>query len=86
MKITLHLQQFKLKEGTKTAYQLVEEETREVSEQEHFNAVDAAPWFRKLGGSETLTRAYTKRGYKVVRIVSKSPDRTQKNIREYTFE
>ena len=47
---------------------------------------DAAPYFRRLGGSETLTREYTKRGYLVTQIVSKSPDRQTKVIRKYTFQ
>jgi hypothetical protein len=86
MKITLHHQTFTLKAGTKTVYELESEETTEVTSEQHANAVDAAPYFRRLGGSETLTREYTKRGYLVTQIVSKSPDRQTKVIRKYTFQ
>ena len=86
MKITLHHQTFTLKAGTKTVYELESEETKEVTSEQHKNAVDAAPWFRRLGGSETLTREYTKRGYQVTQIVSKSPDRQTKVIRRYSFQ
>ena len=86
MKITLHHQTFTLKAGTKTVYELESEETKEVTSEQHKNAVDAAPWFRRLGGSETLTREYTKRGYQVTQIVSKSPDRQTKVIRKYSFQ
>jgi len=86
MKITLHHQTFTLKEGTKTVYELESEEISEVTSEQHINAVNAAPYFRRLGGSETLTREYTKRGYQVTQIVSKSPDRQTKVIRKYTFQ
>lgn len=86
MKIKLHHQTFTLKAGTKTVYELESEETKEVTSEQHINAVDAAPYFRRLGGSETLTREYTKRGYLVTQIVSKSPDRQTKVIRKYTFQ
>lgn len=86
MRITLHHQIFTLKEGTKTVYELESEETKEVTYEEHRNAVDAAPWFRRLGGSETLSRQYTKRGYQVTQMISKSPDRKTKVIRKYKFE
>ena len=86
MKIKLHHQTFTLKAGTKTVYELESEETKEVTSEQHKYAVDAAPWFRRLGGSETLTREYTKRGYQVTQIVSKSPDRQTKVIRKYSFQ
>jgi spore coat polysaccharide biosynthesis predicted glycosyltransferase SpsG len=86
MKITLHHQKFILKTGTKTVYELNSEETKAVTLEQHKNAVDAAPWFRRLGGSETLTREYTKQGYQVTQIVSKSPDRQTKVIRKYKFQ
>ena len=45
--------------------------------------VDAAPFFRRLGGSETVYMGYTALGYKPVRVVSINPDRTLKAI--HTF-
>jgi hypothetical protein len=43
-------------------------------------------FFRSLGGSETATRGYTSRGYKVVRLVSTNPWKSERTIREFDFE
>ena len=50
------------------------------------NIVDVSPFFRRLGGSETVKKGYTTRGYRVVEIISKSPDRTKKTIRSFNFD
>jgi hypothetical protein len=76
---------YELKPGTKTAWQEVKTETRDITEQQYTNCVEAAPFFRRLGGSEYLERGYTSRGYLVTRIISKSPDRTKKTIRIFKF-
>ncbi len=49
------------------------------------NTVDAIPFFRNLGGKETVTQAYTKCGYVPVSISSISSDKTQKTTREFIF-
>ena len=76
---------YELKEGCKTAYNLIETEEKEYDYTQYKNYVDAAPFFRRLGGSETLSRAYTCAGYLVNHITSKSPDRTKKNICKFYF-
>lgn len=43
-------------------------------------------WFRRLGGSESLQRTYTCAGYKVYKIISTSPDKQDKTIREFKFK
>ena len=43
-------------------------------------------FFRRLGGSETVQRAYTFGGYVVISLSSISPDRTIKKVRQFTFE
>jgi hypothetical protein len=88
MKITLKTTKQVKKAGTKTVFITVEETTEQVTEQQHKNATceDTCKWFRRLGGSETLTREYTCRGYLVTKLVSTSPDKEQRTIREYTFE
>ena len=85
--ITLTQTRQVLKDGTKTVYidSQVEPE-KEITEEYYNNYVDSAPFFRRLGGSETLTRGYTCQGYKVVKMVSKSPDRTEKVIRTFNFK
>ena len=46
-----------------------------------FNSVK---FFRKLGGSERITKGYTCEGYIPVRLTSISPDKTKKIIRYFT--
>ena len=78
---------YELKAGTKTAYVQVGESMEEfVDKQYHTNCVTSAPFMRRLGGSEHLAREYTKRGYLVTRIISKSPNKQNKTIREFDFD
>ncbi len=42
-------------------------------------------WFRRLGGRETASRNYTSRGYNITKLISTSPDRSIKVIREFEF-
>lgn len=70
---------------TKTTY-IVEEITEEtITEQTYRNIVSSSKFFRRLGGSETHTRAYTCRGYNTIRLTSVSPNRQDKIIREFKF-
>ena len=73
------------KAGTKTVWETYKTEGRDISEQEHKNMVEAAPWFRRLGGSESLQRSYTRRGYKVVRLISTRPDKEERRIFHFDF-
>jgi hypothetical protein len=76
---------YELKAGTKTVFVGTTQSAREFTEEYYNNIVDAAPFFRRLGGSETLTRCYTSQGYKVYRMVSKSPCKTMRTIREFNW-
>jgi len=86
LKITQERITYELKEGTKNAWRETERKTADYTEEQHRNFVEAAPFFRRLGGSETLTRSYTPAGYKVVQVISKSPDRTVKKVTNFKFE
>jgi aspartyl aminopeptidase len=72
------------KEGTKTVWIETGKTTEEISENHYNNFINAAPSFRRMGGSETLQRTYTKNGYKVVKLISTSPDKMTKHV--YTFD
>jgi len=76
---------YEKKEGTKGVYNLVKTEEREMEREHYQNYVEAAPFFRRLGGSEYLARAYTCAGYLVNRNVSKSPDLNKKQIAKFYF-
>jgi hypothetical protein len=71
--------------GTKTVWETYKTEKRDITEEEHKNMVEAAPWFRRLGGSESLTRSYTRRGYKVIRIISTSPNKEERRVFNFEF-
>lgn len=74
--------------NTKTTYVEVEKETSTILEYEYNNIVDdkTVKWFRRLGGKETITKAYTCNGYCVVKLVSTSPDKQNKTVREFNFK
>ncbi len=74
------------KPGTKTRYQVVSREEETIDQETYDRIVDAAPFFRRLGGSEYLERSYTKKGYLVTRILSKSPDRESQIERIFNFK
>lgn len=62
-----------------------EEATEQINYIYYTNVLDGIPFFRNLGGSETVQKAYTKAGYLPIRVLSTSPDRQQRTIREFTF-
>jgi len=76
------------KAGTKNAWQQTEQTVNEVTERQHELTTnnDTVKWFRRLGGSETVQRSYTCAGYKVTKLISTSPDRETKHVREYEFK
>jgi hypothetical protein len=46
---------------------------------------DTMKWFRRLGGSETATKNYTKWGYNTIELSSIDPARSLKRVRSFTF-
>ena len=85
-KITKTSTKYELKPGTKTVYQPIETRTEDIDRLHYNNFVEAAPFFRRLGGSETLNREYTCRGYLVTEVISKSPDKQTRRITTFKFE
>ena len=59
---------------------------KQFSRENYFNAVDAIPFFRNLGGTETVTCNYTKFGYIPVKVISTNPDKTERRIYKYSFD
>lgn len=74
--------------NTKTTYIQESKEVKEITEKQYNSIVsdDTLKFFRRLGGSETATKCYTSRGYKVVKLVSISPDKKLKTVREFQFK
>ncbi len=73
---------------TKTTYTEMSKEVREIFEEEHCLTTndDTIKYFRRLGSTETVIRGYTCAGFKVVKLVSTSPNRQSKIVREYKFK
>ena len=83
---TMKEQRFTLKPDTKTVWVEESESTSDYTKQQYQNCVEAAPFFRRLGGSEHLDYGYFSKGYLCYRIISKSPDRQIKVIRTFNFD
>jgi hypothetical protein len=85
---TMITKTYELKQSTKTVYTLISEEQKQLTQEQYNNmtSADTCSFFRRLGGSETVTRGYTQRGYNVVELTSKSPDRLIKKIRTFNFD
>lgn len=88
IQITLTETRLSKNPNTKTTY-IVDEVKTEIITEKQYNLTtceDTVKWFRRLGGSESLQRAYTCAGYKVYKLTSKSPDNQTKVIREFKFK
>ena len=87
-KITLTTTKQVKKDGTKTVWINDNVKTEKVTKEYHDNATedDCLKFFRRLGGSESVTREYTCSGYLVTQVVSTSPDKQKRTIRNYKFE
>lgn len=73
--------------NTKTTY-ITENKTIElISKKEHSNitSLDTQKFFRRLGGKESATYSYTSEGYLCTKLISTSPDRQIKKIREFNI-
>ena len=83
MTITLHRTSQEIKgENWKT----IRETTEQISTKQYDNICGAVPWFRNLGGTETVTKEATINGYRTTKIVSTSPNEKQRTIYEFTFD
>jgi len=63
----------------------VTRQTDDMTRTAYMNIVDAVPFFRKLGGRETVTKGYTRYGYIPTEISSISPDKRNKTVRRFIF-
>ena len=63
-------------------------EEKELSEEHYKNMIsdDTCKFFRRLGGSETITRSYTYYGYLPVESISCNPDRSIRKVRVFKFD
>ena len=88
MKITMTRTELEKNPNTKTTYLTKEVETEEITEKAYnrITGEETLKWFRRLGGTETALRAYTCRGYNIIRLTSTSPDRQTKIIRTFKFQ
>jgi hypothetical protein len=73
------------KDGTKNSWKLISLDVTEIDREKYDNIVTAAPFFRRLGGSESTVMGYTCAGYLPVRLISKSPDEKRKTVRTFSI-
>ncbi len=66
-------------------YVEVSEKIKFIDEIELSMLIESCKFFRKLGGTETLKRNYTCRGYMPVSLTSKSPDKETKVVWEFIY-
>lgn len=73
--------------NTKTTYNVESVETRMLTKKEYqlTTCEDTLKWFRRLGGTETTQKTYTCMGYNVHRLISTSPDKQIRRVRDYQF-
>ena len=87
IKITLTETRLTKNPNTKTTYTVDSTEVSEVTKKQHSLTTndDTCKFFRRLGGSETKQMNYTCLGYVCTKLISTSPDRQTKVVREYEF-
>ena len=78
----IQLTETRIENGTKT----IEEKTIDFKTYNNITDTKTLQWFRRLGGSETARKNYTSRGYLVTKLISTSPDKSIKVIREFNFD
>ena len=61
----------------------VERKTESADWRYYCNVFDAVPWFRNLGGRETVSCGYTRVGYIPYEVSSISPDKMNKTVRHF---
>jgi hypothetical protein len=47
---------------------------------------ETSQFFRRIGGSEHVTRCYTSRGFLPYQVISANPDRSKRIVRTFEFE
>ena len=87
IKITLTETRLTKNPNTKTTYTVDSKEVREVTKKQHSLTTndDTCKFYRRLGCSETKQMSDTCLGYVCTKLISTSPDRQTKVIREYKF-
>ena len=79
--------EIEIKNYTKSGSRWIETGSKKekVTREYYCNVVDAIPFFRNLGGKETVQSSYTYNGYLPVFISSLNPSRDEKTTRYFKF-
>lgn len=72
---------------TKTKYKETSRHCEEITEETYNNlcSYETLSFFRKLGGSETAQTRFINHRSKITKLISKSPDKYFKTVREFQF-
>ena len=78
----------KKKAGTKTVFETYEETQKDLTQKHYDNMTckGTLQWFRRLGGSETATRSYTRAGYIITHLTSTRPDKEERILRAFNIK
>lgn len=88
LEITLTITRLEKIAGKKSAYKIVSNETKMIDERMYNNITsnDTIKFFRRLGGTETVQKSYTCEGYICTKLISTSPNKENKTVREFKFK
>jgi hypothetical protein len=78
--------QKQIKVGSRFITTKTENKTIDLKEFDLLTNKDTLKWFRNLGGSETATKEYTSRCYKITKLVSTSPNKKERTVRTFDFK
>jgi len=71
---------------TSNKWALVSTSESDVTEKQYTNIIDAAPFFRRLGGHERHTKQYTAQGYKTVQVAATDPSKQHRTVRTFDMD
>jgi hypothetical protein len=81
--VCLITKNFQKKEGTKNTWTLIEQTEKVINHNEYNKIIEAIPFFRKLGGTETQKKGNTSIGNICIKLTSKNPGNSVKVVREF---
>jgi hypothetical protein len=84
--MTIILKNTSLTRKSKTTWNVEKTDFSEISVDVYNSICDSCKFMRRLRGTETVLKNYTCRGYRVVKIVSTSPCKSMRTIREFQFQ
>ena len=64
----------------------IESDIKDITGRMYMNIIDATPFFKNLGGKESVSKCATRYGYIPCQIISTNPNGTERTTRKMTFD